>query len=223
MNNIEFIEKDHKYIVTEGGIEYAPPSVTTYISEIDPEYENIPQETLEKAALRGSTVHSHIERFFKEGITPEEKTPEAVIARCGINLLMAHGTYGIFSEQPVVYEFNDMPLFAGTADCVAILDGRITLIDFKTTAQLHDYSLRLQLSAYKMAIEQMFPAMKIECCKCLWLPFAEAKDTFPQYVQIEPLKEEEIISLFTRSALGQNTIKKNSEVAHYERLEEVPF
>lgn len=220
MSNIEFIESEHKYIVTEGGTSFTPPSVTTYISEINPEYNNIPPEILEKAATRGSKVHSYIEQFLKKDTIPLVDSQEAMMAMCGINKLFRHGTYGIFSEQPVVYEFEGMPLFAGTVDCVAILDGKITLIDFKTTAQLHDYSLKLQLSAYKMAIEQMFPAMHIECCECLWVPFTEGKEVYTKFVPVEPLKEKEIIDLFSRTHLGQETIKKEDL---YENENYVPF
>ena len=108
-----------------------------------------------------------------------------------------HTVKTIFSEERLVYFEDSAPLYVGTLDQVAVVDGLITLVDFKTTAELHTNALRIQLTAYKLAIEQMYPALKIEKLACLWLP----KGKRSELVSIEPMNADEVLMMFRRRKL----------------------
>jgi hypothetical protein len=68
-----------------------------------------------------------------------------------------------------VYISNGLPLYAGTYDMLGSVKGIPSVIDIKTTAEIHKDMLGVQLSLYKFAIEQ---AIKTEIQKgyVLWLP-----------------------------------------------------
>lgn len=176
---IEYIPETHQYLVD--GI--LALSVTQIIDKLFPsDYANIPQYILDKACDYGIQVHEAIENYEK-GITEElppliEETLESYIdIACNYEIDV------IDMEQIVHYEDK----YCGRYDMLANVKGELSIIDVKTTSQLHEERLKWQLGMYKTAIER-YSNMKIAKAYCLWLPKKKA----PKFVKIMPKTKEEI-------------------------------
>ena len=198
---IVFDENEHLYTVinNETGESYTPESVTTVIKHELEEYASVPQSTLNQASAYGTRIHNMLEAYQKGLLT---NAPDA-LSYSGMSYIAykkyekKHTVKPIFSEERIVYFEDSTPLYVGTLDQVAVVDGIITLVDFKTTAELHTNALRIQLTAYKLAIEQMYPALKIEKLACLWLP----KGRRSALVSIEPMNADEVLMMFRKRKL----------------------
>lgn len=125
------------------------PSVTQIMRPISlHKYQGIDAETLQHAADRGTNVHEAIEFYAKYGIDD------------------IHGADRPYFEaflkwvkdyKPVIQESESMVyhrqlMYAGTLDMRAVIAGKRTLIDFKTTATLNDMLTTVQLEAYQRAL-----------------------------------------------------------------------
>lgn len=141
------------------------PSVTNVLSKkdnssLDEWRERVGAEEAERiskeATNRGSMVHDLIERYLR-GEPIQFKHPT----------LKAH----FFQIKPILDKFtiiyaNEIPLYskylkvAGRCDCVAMLDGEVQIIDFKTSKhykeedQIHSYNM--QCSAYSFMLKEMY-------------------------------------------------------------------
>ena len=60
----------------------------------------------------------------------------------------------ISNEKPT---WHKLLLYAGTVDMLAEVMGKLTLIDFKTTATLNDMLTTVQLEAYRRALDTQDP------------------------------------------------------------------
>lgn len=106
----------------------------------------------------GHQVHDWIENYAKwkiKGAKPETKLPEDEKVAHSIKSFLLwetkHEVEWLASELVVVSIKNS---FAGTLDGLAKVDGKLTLIDFKTSSQIsEDYYL--QTGAYQIALEEM--------------------------------------------------------------------
>jgi len=128
------------------------PSVTTLMKPLSAAmYDGIDEETLNKAAEKGTIVHNAIEDYVKYGfdVIPEEQA----------GYFEAYKSFAKdYKIEPIENEkriYHKALRYAGTADCIAKIDGKITLIDFKTTSVLMPMLTRVQLEAYKKALESM--------------------------------------------------------------------
>lgn len=189
--NILFDEATHVYTVTSGDKTYTPPSVTTLLARFLEDYKDIPQAILQKAAAHGTKVHKALEAV-QQGKTPDCSDIDYVALAVHYYKQMAklHGIVPILQEHKVVYEDNGEPLFVGTLDALSVVDGALTLVDFKTTAELHETALRWQLTAYKMALEQNIEGLKIKALACIWLP----KNGAPRLVPVQMLDEDTVLT-----------------------------
>lgn len=106
------------------------------------------------SASLGSTMHKNIEDYLIEKKKPIGSPITVMMTLSIINSLRFEVIYGC--EVPL-YHSN---LYAGTADCVALEDGELSIIDFKNSVtmkseeMIEDYFI--QLAAYAMAHEYMF-------------------------------------------------------------------
>lgn len=124
-------------------------------------YKNIPSKILEAAADFGTTIHSAIEALGKNILskdeilkdmldTPQQKKvfKEYLKATKGWEVLEQEQTY--FTIEHDKRAIN----FAGTIDMVAKINGKTTIVDFKTRAKLESednyLSEKLQLALYKL-------------------------------------------------------------------------
>jgi len=105
---------------------------------------------VDAAARIGTLVHAMVECHItgKEldlsDFTPNEIDQAHVGFRKFVEWKQQHEFSLILSEQPIVSEEYR---FGGTLDCVATVDGKITLVDFKTGKGIYDEML-CQVSAY---------------------------------------------------------------------------
>ena len=161
MNNLEFIEDTHTYLYKGVII----PSVSDLIRFKFPDaYKGIPKEKLKQKAEYGTKAHHTIEQFVNKEFTLEELEkkridPNIKLAVEQFETLRKKWMFSIESmEQIVCYKGK----YAGTYDLKTFDD---YIIDLKTTSELHEDWLALQLGLYYMAskIRQDFGYV-------IWLP-----------------------------------------------------
>lgn len=153
VEELEFFEKTHTYRLD--GFEI--PSVSEIMKPLsDARYSNVDERTLNKAADKGTAVHNAIENWIKFDI---EDVPEIFV-----------GYFEAFKKwwgesQPEVVGSeirvcHKVMRYAGTVDLVAYIGGRLTLVDYKSTAVISDMTCGVQLEAYSRALEDM--GVKVE-------------------------------------------------------------
>lgn len=186
---IEFLEEEHIYLV-DGVI---TPSVTTLIHEIwlPSMYNGINKSVLQKAASYGTKVHEMIEHWNNTHEEPqdlEKKSFERLALRRYQALQEEHGISAELQETPVAYVKDGKALFAGKFDFYGLVDGKKTLMDNKTTSKYYPKYLSLQLTLYKMALEQTCN-VKVEQLACMFLP----KKAYGNLYIVDELNGEQLI------------------------------
>lgn len=148
-----------RFYVTPGG---TLPGVTTILGDTKPDSERAALEKWKAenpgntdAIDRGNWLHQQIESFLKSGTEPPEDSQHI----------------GFWQSIKPVLETVELPIliesaiwvhnqYAGTLDCLAICDGMLTLLDWKTSgkpkeeAYVLDYML--QAGAYANAVNWMY-------------------------------------------------------------------
>ena len=196
MSKIQFDETDHTYTVEgEDGKTYHPQSVTTIIGRMMHTYDGVPADTLNIAAQRGTKVHNMLEQYLKTGNRPQV----APMTFTGMTLAgfddIAEDLQlqPIMLEEPVAYFDEDgTPLFCGKFDNFSATRYGLTIIDYKTTVEIHPEELSLQLTAYAMALEQRFPGLKIRKALCIHLP----RSNYPKVYEVTLLDHNEVLEDF---------------------------
>lgn len=158
---IEFVEDIHCYLANGVII----PSVSDLIRFHFPDaYKGIPEKVLKRKADYGTKVHRLIEQFVNGEITMDEikskkLDPNIKIAVEQFEALRKEWCFYVKDMEQIV---NYQGRYAGTFDIRTIDD---CLIDLKTTAELHEDWLALQLGLYQMAC-----GIANETAYCIWLP-----------------------------------------------------
>ena len=160
---------------------------------------NSPEQQQAVRESRGTWLHAKIEEFFRtQNLDNPETFPVFAEQRTedywrGIsNTLRTHttSTYklpngNLAIEQPVVHHELG---YAGTYDWLGEWNGKLTLIDFKTTNSLKRLGwikeTRLQVAAYKLAVEAM---LDIEILQTAVIYFVANKNTQAFYFREEDL------------------------------------
>lgn len=103
------------------------------------------------AADKGSAVHAFAESFIKTG-NAELPKDEAILNGCKAFLKWIEESKVQFvSSERMVYSRKHK--FIGTMDAEAIVDGKLRVIDFKTSTGIYDEML-LQTAGYQIASEE---------------------------------------------------------------------
>lgn len=145
-DDVEFDETTHTYRVN--GV--VLPSVTTVMKPLSSSfYEAVDAGTLSNAADRGTAVHQAIENFLEYGI--EDISPEHAGYFAAFKAFLADKNPIIIATETKLY--HKFLRYAGTADLLCIIDGKVYLIDYKTTSVLVDMLVGVQLEAYAKAYE----------------------------------------------------------------------
>ncbi len=159
------------------GISFDELMLTEFFSEAKKAH----TKSRDKSADIGSLVHGWIRKYIK-GEAPEMPINEQL--RMCINNFFSweidHGVKFLTSEQ-VVYskKYN----YCGTFDNNALVDGKLTLIDMKTSSGVYD-EMFAQLAGYEQARCEEFPEEKYQVRGILWIgrngdfDFVESK--FPE-------------------------------------------
>ena len=146
------------------------PSITTILGKTTPPDK---QESLDRwraalgskadeitkhAANKGTNVHLLAERFLNgENLNISEFSAEDVSAFNGLKLKLKNITEVWAQEVPL---YSDKLQIAGRCDCIGVIHGNASIIDFKTSrktkssSQILDY--KLQLTAYSVMHNEMF-------------------------------------------------------------------
>lgn len=194
--NTETRDGKRHYIDSEGN---AYPSVTTVVGlesreQIKLWRERVGEEEANKistsAAKRGTLFHQHVEDYLR-------KEKEFIEFE---NILQE----GMFkSVRPVLDEIVPIALeapmystnlkMAGRVDCIGMFDGKLCIIDFKSSAKMkEEYMARpwfLQMTAYALMVEEL-TGHEIE--ECMALVAVEGTNSFQMFLcepqdYIEPL------------------------------------
>ena len=112
-------------------------------------YSTVDPEVLNRAAKRGTAIHNAVENYAKFGI---EDIPPMYAG-----YLRDSGTGGTAASrrfwQPKRRSTTKILRYAGTVDLLCIINGRLTLVDYKTSAQVNSKLCAVQLEAYDRAWE----------------------------------------------------------------------
>jgi hypothetical protein len=143
---LEFDERTHIYKLDGLRI----PSVTQVMRPLSGAYYGgIDDSILTAAAKRGTGVHQAIENWLKFGFddAPEEHRGYFDAFRLWVDEQKPK----IIATEGRVY--HRVLRYAGTADLICESGGTLLLVDIKTTAQIIDMLVRVQLEAYAKAFE----------------------------------------------------------------------
>ena len=143
---LTFNEFNHTYWLDELVI----PSVTTLMKPLsDDFYRAVDPEMLEKAAKRGTAIHNAVENFAQFGI---EDIPPAYGG-----YFQAFRTWWELRKPEVLATecrvYHKILRYAGTADLICVIGGRVTLVDYKSSAQVNSKLCAVQLEGYDRAFE----------------------------------------------------------------------
>jgi hypothetical protein len=139
---LKFDEHTHAY--TLEGVQI--PSVTKVMRPLSESYYvGIDGDLLAAAAKRGKTVHQSIENHLRYGI--DDIPPEHEGYYQAYKTWWAEKKPHLIETESRVY--HRIYRYAGTADLTCLMeDGVLFCVDFKTSAQISEMLVRVQLEAY---------------------------------------------------------------------------
>lgn len=162
---IEYLDDVHAYLI-DGVL---VPSVSQLIRFKYPDaYKGIPDTILKRKASYGTKVHDYVQRFAEGEFSIEELQkrnidPNIKIAVEQFESLRKKWSFQIKDMEQIVHYKNK---YAGRYDLRTKDD---LIIDIKTTAEIHEDMLSLQLGLYQMA-----EGIESEVSYCIWLPKGKA-------------------------------------------------
>jgi hypothetical protein len=177
-NQLTFL--DTRFYLTDNGV--FVPSVTTYLEAYPKSFayyewlksagENA-DEIRDEAGRKGSTVHKLTERYdngeevtlLDENGFIDYKLSEWSMFEKYVEFRTKHKTAIIHNELNVVSEAYKM---GGTIDRVMQINGKLYLVDIKTSNAVHNHYW-LQLAAYKTLLLEKQPELKLDGVAILWL------------------------------------------------------
>ena len=125
------------------------PSVSSIMAPLTTEkYSGISQSVLDRAAYRGTAVHNSIENYLKYEIDDVELEHRAYFH--AFQSFWADYRPELFRSEIRMY--HRLLHYAGTADLLCRIDGRLILVDYKSTAEIYEMTCRVQLEAYWQAL-----------------------------------------------------------------------
>lgn len=145
---VSFEDITHSYLLDN---EVYLMGVTSLMKKhsLAPNYADVPEEVLRKAAERGSKVHKDIEDYCNGKTVAMTKELKAFV-KCGVKTIANE------------YLISDNEIVASSIDIVADAgNGKVNLIDIKTTSVLHLEPLSWQLSIYAYLFNMQNPDVEI--------------------------------------------------------------
>lgn len=143
---------------------------------------NIPEHILKAAAERGTAVHKYIEdwlNWYKEPARTEHEPHlgleyavyETVFKEWLHDDRVGYNITPLYTEHKVI---NKKLGIKGIIDCIAIVNGKYCMIDWKTSSNLDEWITECQLQLYYMMLlkgskEEKEIAKQIEELRCLSL------------------------------------------------------
>lgn len=160
MPTLLFYDDSHKYTVDGEEV----PSVSELTRFLTRElYTDAPQYFLDQAAKRGTSVHKATEAIDKFG-SVEVEDDLAGFVKAYVAFMKEHDVSWEKIEWAVCNgHHNGMP-YAGTLDRYGALDGKVVILDIKTTANisgLHKVCYSAQLNLYRLAVMKEKPVEEL--------------------------------------------------------------
>ena len=145
MSKLTFDAEKHIYRLDDNII----PSVTQIMQPLNQRaYDGIDQAIMDNAAARGTAVHEAAEFYarYRAEECPEEyagyfKAFKDWFSSYRVNVVKTEQAY-----------YHPHLLYAGTIDLIAEVDGKLMIVDYKTTHTIKDMLTRVQLEAYARMI-----------------------------------------------------------------------
>ena len=133
---------------------------------------------ISKTALNiGKVVLGYIEEVIEWSLGELSDMPEMPEDEAAVNSIQAFGKWvrendveWVATEERI---YSKKYKYAGTVDAVAMIEDKFSVIDFKTSKQIYK-SYKLQVYAYKQAIEEMY-GEEVESCWILRFDKATGK------------------------------------------------
>ena len=147
------------------------PYTRTEIDELCKKGKMAWREKKESSADKGTEAHKFLESYVKTAFQEDVVTfplPTDPDVKNSIEKFMQwekeHTVEWMMSEVRIASEEHQ---FAGTLDALAVVDGRLTLIDFKTSAGIYE-SFYIQTAGYQICLEELgcIPDQRM----ILWIP-----------------------------------------------------
>ena len=147
------------------------------------ENSGIPEHVLRMAAERGTAVHKYIEEWLNWYDKPFKKE-DALEPHLGLEYAVYETVWKEWLDERIDWDIK--PLYTeqkiinkklgvkGIIDCIAIVNDKICMIDWKTSSNLDEWSTNCQLQLYYMMLlkgnkEEKEIAKKIDELRCLSL------------------------------------------------------
>lgn len=160
------------------------------------------KEKAREAADRGKAAHSFFEQYVKAEMAGKDKDsivmPIDPQIRNSITLFLAWTALNPsikWIESEVIVGHDEL-MFAGCFDGLLLLDGKTTLVDFKTSNSIYP-EYYIQLAGYQLALKRSRPDIIIEQRAVAWFPKEGNESEF----RIVPTPYELDAEVFTK-ALG---------------------
>lgn len=142
---LNFDEKTHIYRLDGEEI----PSVSKVMEPLKASgYAGISEKILTKAADKGTSVHNSIENWLKFGIDDIPVEHRGYFE----GFLAWWNEYHPVVIASEVKTYHKLMRYGGTIDLLAVIGGKVTLVDFKTTYKVMEKSCGVQLEAYSQAL-----------------------------------------------------------------------
>ena len=147
------------------------------------ENSGIPEHILKAAAERGTAVHKYIENWLNWYKVPFKKADERE-PHLGLEYAVYETVWKEWIDERIDWDIK--PLYTehkiinkklgvkGIIDCIAMVNGKYCMIDWKTSSNLDEWSTECQLQLYYMMLlkgskEEREIAKKIDELRCLSL------------------------------------------------------
>lgn len=141
MATLMFFDNDHTYQIDGETL----PSVSEIIRFISREiYGNVNQWALDNACDRGTKVHRACELLDKFGEVEDSYDIGGYI-EAYISFVRDKNPQWTMIERQM---YHREKMYAGTIDRIGVIDGKLTIVDIKTSNTLHKALVSAQLNAY---------------------------------------------------------------------------
>lgn len=147
------------------------------------ENSNIPEHILKAAGERGTAVHKYIEDWlgwYDRKLKPEDEEEPHL----GLEYAVYETVWKEWLDERIKWDIKPLHTeqkiinkklgVKGIIDCIAVVNGKICMIDWKTSSNLDEWSTNCQLQLYYMMLlkgnkEERLIAKQIEELRCLSL------------------------------------------------------
>ena len=148
------------------------------------ENSGIPEHVLKMAGERGTAVHKYIEDWLNWYESPKKTDSDPTEPHLGLEYAIYETVWKEWLDERIHWEIKPLYIeqkvinkklgIKGIIDCVALVEGKICMIDWKTSSNLDEWITNCQLQLYYMMLlkgnkEEKEIAKKIDELRCLSL------------------------------------------------------